>query len=46
MNDGDRFSAVVTVIAGKRLTYAQLTGKVGEAGEPTVVEIDPTWEPF
>lgn len=30
MNDGDRFSAAVSQIAGKRLTYNQLTGKVGE----------------
>jgi transposase-like protein len=49
MNDGDRFSAVVSEIAGRRLTYAQLTGKVGERTEPTVVEINPVepeWEPF
>lgn len=49
MNDGDRFSAVVSEIAGRRLTYAQLTGKVGETAEPTVAEIkpiEPTWEPF
>src|SRR5205823_8571786 len=30
MNDSDRFSAVVSQVAGKRLTYAELTGKVGE----------------
>ena len=30
MDDADRFSAVVSQIAGKRLTYAELTGKVGE----------------
>jgi len=34
MNDGDRFSAVVSQIAGKRLTYSELTGKVGETPEP------------
>jgi transposase-like protein len=34
MNDGDRFSAVVSQIAGKRLTYDELTGKVGETPEP------------
>jgi transposase-like protein len=28
MNDGERFSAVVSQIAGKRLTYTNLTGKV------------------
>lgn len=49
MNDGDRFSAVVSQIAGKRLTYAELTGKVGERIEPTVTEARPVeqpWEPF
>jgi transposase-like protein len=30
MNDADRFSAVLSQVAGKRLTYAELTGKVGE----------------
>jgi transposase-like protein len=30
MNDGDRFSAVTSQLVGKRLTYAELTGKVGE----------------
>lgn len=34
MNDGDRFSAVPTQITGKRLTYTELTGKVGETPEP------------
>ena len=34
MNDGDRFSAVVSQIAGKRLTYSELTGKVGETPVP------------
>jgi hypothetical protein len=34
MHDGDRFSVVVSQIAGKRLTYANLTGKVGETPEP------------
>jgi hypothetical protein len=29
MNDGDRFSAVVSQIVGKRLTYHHLTGKDG-----------------
>jgi transposase-like protein len=49
MNDADRFSAVVSQIAGKRLTYAELTGKVGETPEPTVTEVkrfEPEWEPF
>jgi transposase-like protein len=49
MNDADRFSAVVSQVAGKRLTYAELTGKVGETSEPTVIQVkpvEPKWEPF
>src|SRR5579883_3278880 len=35
MDDGDRFSYLVRKVVGKRLTYAELTGKVGEtAPEP------------
>jgi transposase-like protein len=35
MNDSDRFSLAVSQIVGKRLTYAEVTGKVGEtAPEP------------
>jgi hypothetical protein len=30
MNDRMRFEKVLRQIAGKRLTYAELTGKVGE----------------
>lgn len=30
MSDSDRFVAVMNQIVGKRLTYAELTGKVGE----------------
>ncbi len=30
LNDADRFVLAVSQIAGKRLTYAELTGKVGE----------------
>ena len=30
MNDWDRFDLAVSQIVGKRLTYAELTGKVGE----------------
>jgi hypothetical protein len=30
MNDAERFATVVSSISGKRLTYAQLTGKVDE----------------
>jgi len=29
-NDGSRFNRVISQIAGKRITFAQLTGKVGE----------------
>ena len=29
-NDGDRFKLALSKVAGKRLTYAKLTGKVGE----------------
>jgi transposase-like protein len=30
MNDSDRFSVVLSQVAGKRLTYAEVTGKVSE----------------
>lgn len=30
LNDADRFALAVSQVAGKRLTYAELTGKVGE----------------
>lgn len=30
MTDADRFSALLSQVAGKRLTYAEVTGKVGE----------------
>jgi len=30
LNDADRFMLAVSQIVGKRLTYAELTGKVGE----------------
>ena len=30
LHDGDRFMLAVSQIVGKRLTYAELTGKVGE----------------
>lgn len=30
MNDSDRFSAVLSQVTGKRLTYAEVTGKVSE----------------
>jgi transposase-like protein len=31
MNDGDRFTLALSQIAGKRLTFAEVTGKVGQA---------------
>lgn len=34
VDDGDRFMLAVSQIAGKRLTYAELTGKVPETSEP------------
>ena len=30
LNDSDRFVAALAQVAGKRLTYKELTGKVGE----------------
>jgi hypothetical protein len=30
LTDADRFALVLSQISGKRLTYAELTGKVGE----------------
>ncbi len=30
MNDAQRFDAVLSQVTGKRLTYAEVTGKVGE----------------
>ncbi len=30
MSDADRFAAALSQVAGKRLTYAEVTGKVGE----------------
>ena len=30
MNDRDRFDLVAASVVGKRLTYAEVTGKVGE----------------
>jgi transposase-like protein len=32
VNDGDRFQLALSQIAGKRLTFAEVTGKVGAAG--------------
>jgi hypothetical protein len=33
LTDADRFMLAVSQISGKRLTYAELTGKVGETSE-------------
>jgi hypothetical protein len=30
MTDADRFSMVLSQVTGKRLTYAEVTGKVGQ----------------
>jgi hypothetical protein len=30
LTDSDRFSAVLSQVTGKRLTYAEVTGKVGQ----------------
>jgi transposase-like protein len=35
LTDADRFVLAVSQVAGKRLTYAELTGKVEETTEPT-----------
>jgi hypothetical protein len=35
MDDSDRFSALVSQVVGKRLTYAELTGKTGQESEET-----------
>jgi hypothetical protein len=40
MNDGDRFEAAMRQIVGKRLTYAELTGKTMGA------EPGPDYGPF
>jgi transposase-like protein len=34
MNDGERFTYAMRKVVGKRLTYAELTGKAGETAEP------------
>jgi hypothetical protein len=34
LTDAERFDRAVSQIVGKRLTYAELTGKVGETTEP------------
>lgn len=38
LSDKDRFSYLVRKIVGKRLTYAELTGKTGNAAEETTEE--------
>jgi transposase-like protein len=39
LNDGDRFVIAMQQIVGKRLTYKELTGKLGEGAEPTVTTV-------
>jgi transposase-like protein len=34
LTDGDRFSIVASQVIGKRLTYAELTGKAADSGQP------------
>ncbi len=34
VHDGERFEMVLSQVAGQRLTYKELTGKVGETAEP------------
>ena len=49
LTDGERFDFAVRQIVGKRLTYAELTGKVGYSPEPSVTDAKPVedpWEPF
>jgi hypothetical protein len=38
MNDAERFDAVVKQIVGKRLTYAELTGKVNRVRRKRSIE--------
>ena len=35
MTDGERFDLLVSMIGGKRLTYVELTGKLGETETTT-----------
>jgi transposase-like protein len=46
MNDGDRFTAAMQQIVGKRLTYAELTGKKTGPEPGSRPQPEPTWEPF
>lgn len=48
MNDADRFVAGMTQITGKRLTYAELTGKTmdWESDSQPEPKSEPRWEPF
>jgi hypothetical protein len=39
MADSDRFDYLMRKVVGKRLAYAQLTGKTGQQGEETQPEI-------
>jgi transposase-like protein len=48
MNDADRFVVAMKQITGKRLTYAELTGKTAETapGSQPKPQSEPAWEPF
>lgn len=48
MNDGERFTTAMKQIVGKRLTYAELTGKTleQEPGSQPAPQPEPLWEPF
>jgi transposase-like protein len=46
MHDGDRFVTAMKQITGKRLTYAELTGKGIEAEPGSEPKTGSEWEPF
>jgi len=46
MNDGERFEAAMKQIVGKRLTYAELTGRTLESEPDQPAQSEPRWEPF
>jgi transposase-like protein len=48
MDDADRFTLALSQIAGKRLTYTELTGKTIDSAEGPQPEpkSEPLWEPF
>jgi transposase-like protein len=46
MNDGERFETAMKQIVGKRLTYAELTGRTLEQEFGSEPQPEATWEPF